>query len=129
MDMGLAPAKESCLDLDMPESKAIPLIMADVRESVWWKLAAVVVFWPCDEGEEEELRVGVAMSIGEVIGIVYGSLSLGVDGWSSSELNVEVDEVRGDAPRDSWTIDVAAAAALSCLNQSERREAIAALHS
>jgi hypothetical protein len=100
MDIGLAPAKESCLDLDMPESNVAPLIMAEVRESVSWKLAVAVVFWPCDEGEDEEFRVGVAMSIGEVIGIVIRSLSLGVDGCSSSESGVEVDEVRGDASRE-----------------------------
>jgi hypothetical protein len=34
MAIGLAPAKESCRDLPMLLSKAVPLIMAEVRESV-----------------------------------------------------------------------------------------------
>jgi len=40
---------------------------------------------PCDEGDDDAFRVGVAMSIGEVIGIVTLelaiSLSSGVGGW------------------------------------------------
>jgi hypothetical protein len=43
--------------------------MAEVRESESWKL--VVFFWrPWEEGEEEVLREGVAMSMGEVDGMV-----------------------------------------------------------
>jgi len=129
MEMGFAPAKESCLDLPMVESKAVPLIMAEVRVSVSRKLAVVVVFLPCDEGEDDEFRVGVAMSIGEVIGIVKRSISRGVDGWSSSESGsgVEVDEVKGDASRESWApIDVGDAALSWGLNQLE---SMAALHS
>jgi hypothetical protein len=132
IEIGFAPAKESCLDLPMLESKAVPLIMAEVRESVSWKLAAVVVFLPCDEGEDDEFRVGVAMSIGEVIGIVNRSLSRGVDGGSSSESGsgVEVDEVKGDPSRESWApIDVGVAALSWGLNQLESIEVMAALHS
>jgi hypothetical protein len=36
MEMGLAPPKESCLPLPMLESKAVPLIMAELRESMSW---------------------------------------------------------------------------------------------
>ena len=66
MEIGFAPAKESCLPLPIPESKGVPVIMADARISGSWKAG----FWPWDEGDEEALRVGVAMSIGEVIGMV-----------------------------------------------------------
>lgn len=86
IDIGFAPAKESCRDLPIPilESKAVPLIMADVRVSLSRKFV-VVFFVPCDEGDEDEFRVGVAISIGVVIGMLYGSLSKsGVKGWSDA---------------------------------------------
>jgi hypothetical protein len=81
MEMGTAPPKESCLPLPMPGSKVVPLIMAEVLESGSRKLG---FFWPWDEGDDDAFLVGVAMSIGEVIGIVKRSLSgislLGVGG-------------------------------------------------
>jgi hypothetical protein len=65
MEIGLAPAKESCRPLPMLESKAVPLMMSE--SWWWWKL--LLPFFPCDDGDDE-FRRGVAMSMGEVIGMV-----------------------------------------------------------
>lgn len=62
-EMGLAAAKESW----RPRPKSALAIMADVRESESWKLG-FLLFW--DDGDEEVLRAGVAMSMGVVVGMV-----------------------------------------------------------
>lgn len=105
IDIGLVPLKESCLDLPIPESKVVvPLIMAEARVSAVSRKLATEGFGPCDDGEDEECLVGVAISMGEVIGIA--NRSVGVEGWSSVS-GVEMDEVRGDASR-SWALGDAA---------------------
>ena len=63
MEMGLAAAKESW----RPRPKSALAIMAEVRESESWKLG-FLLFW--DDGDEEVLREGVAMSMGVVVGIL-----------------------------------------------------------
>jgi hypothetical protein len=70
MEMGLAPAKESCRPLPILESNPVP-IMADVRESESWKLGT---FLPWEDGDDDAFLLGMAMSIGEeVVGIVKRS--------------------------------------------------------
>jgi len=77
MEIGFAPAKESCLPLPILESKPA-LIMADVLESVSAVSRYLVFFLPCDDGDEEAFLVGVAISIGEVDGIVVWSRSISI---------------------------------------------------
>lgn len=84
IEMGLAPAKESCRPLPILESNAVPLMMADVCESVSWNFTC----WPWADGDDE-FRVGVAISMGEVDGIVnrwVESLSSGVGGCSEDQV-------------------------------------------
>lgn len=72
IDIGFAPAKESCRPLPILASKAVPLIMS---ESWLWKLLLLLPFFPCDDGDDE-FRRGVAMSMGDVLGIIKLSVEL-----------------------------------------------------
>jgi hypothetical protein len=78
MDIGFAPANESCRDRPLVGSTVKPLIVADVLESpaAWQGITAGLTCW--DDGELEVcLEDGVAISIGELFCIVKPNGSWG----------------------------------------------------
>lgn len=100
IDMGLAPAKESCRLLPMALSYPAPLIMAaEVLESLMLYLSeARLTVVPCDEGDEEAFRVGVAMSMGGVAFIIDRSeMEVCEEAERAAVLELEAVEEDGEA--------------------------------
>lgn len=84
IEIGLAPpAKEFSRPLPIPESYAVPLIIAEVRESGSSK-CMTGFFWPWDDGDDDEFLV---ISIGDVEGMsgVNGSSKRSIDGEEALE--------------------------------------------
>ena len=66
---------------------------------------------PCEDGDDDAFLVGVAMSIGEVVGIVKRSRSLlwycGVGGWREAGEDVSESRSRRGGPSSAASIKVA----------------------
>lgn len=61
---------------------------------------------PCDDGDDEEFLVGVAMSIGDVDGIVMSpGYEGGVMGCGDGEAVVEVAEEEGESMKDGGSTE------------------------